>query len=140
MTICTLRVQIVMQCSRIEMTAMSWDQDATPPDAPTPAWWGYGAAVVGVALVSAIIGLVLSWARIANVSMLYLLVVLALGTRFGSGPAVMASVLAFLTFNWFFVGPVHTLTVTDPDEWLALLLLLGTSVVTGQLTAGQRRR
>ncbi|HEY7063788.1 MAG TPA: ATP-binding protein [Chloroflexota bacterium] len=104
------------------------------------AWVGYAAAVVGVALVSGAIGVVLRWSHIANVSMLYLLVVLALGTRFGSGPAVVASVLAFLTFNWFFVGPVHTLAVTDPDEWLALLLLLVTSVVTGQLTAGQRRR
>jgi two-component system, OmpR family, sensor histidine kinase KdpD len=120
---------------------MSWDQDAAPPAAaPTPAWQGYAAAVAGVALVSLGIGLVLSWARIANVSMLYLLVVLALGTRFGSGPAVVASLLAFLTFNWFFVSPVHTLTVADPDEWLALLLLLVTSVVTGELTAGQRRR
>ena len=91
-------------------------------------------------LVSGAIGVILSWARIANVSMLYLLVVLALGTRFGSGPAVTASLLAFLTFNWYFVGPVHTLTVADPDEWLALLLLLAASVVTGQLTADQRRR
>jgi two-component system sensor histidine kinase KdpD len=119
---------------------MGWNQDAAPPAAPAPAWRGYAAAVAGVALVSVIIGLVLGWARIANVSMLYLLVVLALGTRFGSGPAVVASLLAFITFNWFFVVPAHTLTVADPDEWLALLLLLVTSVVTGQLTADQRRR
>ena len=90
---------------------------------------------------SVVIGVILSGAHIANVSMLYLLVVLAaLGTRFGSGPAVTASLLAFLTFNWYFVGPVHTLIVADPDEWLALLLLLIASVVTGQLTADQRRR
>src|SRR5215210_3707523 len=103
-------------------------------------WVGYAAAVAGVILVSLVIGVVLTRARIANVSMLYLLVVLAVGTRFGSGPAVAASLLGFLTFNWYFVGPVHTLSVADPDEWLALLLLLATSVVTGQLTAGQRRR
>jgi two-component system, OmpR family, sensor histidine kinase KdpD len=119
---------------------MSWDKDAAPPAAPAPSWLGYVAAAAGVVLVSLVIGVVLSGARIANVSMLYLLVVLAAGTRFGSGPAVMASLLAFLTFNWYFVGPVHTLMVADPDEWLALLLLLITSVVTGQLTAGQRRR
>ena len=119
---------------------MSWDQDAAPSSPHEPGWLGYAAAVAGVAVVSLAIGVILSWARIANVSMLYLLVVLALGTRFGSGPAVMASLLAFFTFNWYFVGPVHTLTVADPDEWLALLLLLAASVVTGQLTAGQRRR
>jgi two-component system, OmpR family, sensor histidine kinase KdpD len=101
---------------------------------------GYAAAVAGVILVSGIIGLVFRWARVTNVSMLYLLVVLAVGARFGSGPAVLATVLAFLTFNFFFVEPVHTFTVADPQEWLALLLLLAASVVTGELAAAQRRR
>src|SRR3954452_19366753 len=110
---------------------MSWDKDAAPPATPAPPWVGYVAAAAGVVLVSLAIGVVQSAAHIANVSMLYLLVVLAVGTRFGSGPAIMASLLAFLTFNWYFVGPVYTLMVADPDEWLALLLLLITSVVTG---------
>jgi len=83
---------------------------------------------------------VLAAARITNVSMLYLLAVLAVAARFGSGPAVLASVLAFFAFDWFFVEPLHTLTVSDPEEWLALLLLLVASVVTGQLAAAQRRR
>jgi two-component system, OmpR family, sensor histidine kinase KdpD len=104
------------------------------------AWVGYAAAIGAVALVSLAIGAVLTTARIANVSMLYLLAVLAVATRFGSGPAVLASVLAFLAFDWFFVEPFSTFTVSDPEEWLALLLLLVASVVTGQLAAAQRRR
>jgi two-component system sensor histidine kinase KdpD len=93
-----------------------------------------------VALASLFIGAILSWAQIANVSMLYLVVVLAVAIRYGSGPAVLASVLAFLAFDWYFVQPVHTFTVSDPEEWLALLLLLVASAVTGQLAASQRRR
>src|SRR3954452_18804504 len=103
-------------------------------------WIGYAAAVAGVALVSAAIGAILPVARIANASMLYLLLVLAVATAFGSGPAVLASVLAFLAYDWFFVEPLHTFTVSDPEEWLSLLLLLVASVVTGQLAAGQRRQ
>src|SRR5581483_1833431 len=103
-------------------------------------WIGYAAAVAGVALVSLLIWVILPLAHIANVSMLYLLVVLAVGSRFGSGPAVLASLLAFLGFDWFFVEPFHTLNVSNPEEWLSLVLLLVASVVTGQLAAAQRRR
>jgi two-component system sensor histidine kinase KdpD len=35
---------------------------------------------------------------------------------------------------------VHTFTVADPAEWVALLLFLLTAIITGQLAAEQRRR
>jgi two-component system sensor histidine kinase KdpD len=101
---------------------------------------GYAAALAGVALVSVVISLVLGRAHIANISMLYLLAVLATAVPFGSGPAVVASIAAFLVFNFFFVEPVHTFAVSDPTEWVALLLFLATAVITGQLAATQIRR
>jgi two-component system, OmpR family, sensor histidine kinase KdpD len=100
----------------------------------------YVLAIVAVAAMSVLIGVVEGAIRIANVSMLYLIVVLAVATRLGSGPAVLASVLAFLTFDWFYVEPLHTFTVADPGEWVSLLLFLVTAVLTGELAAGQRRR
>jgi two-component system sensor histidine kinase KdpD len=79
-------------------------------------------------------------AHLANASMLYLLVVIGVAVGWGSGPAILASVLAFFTFDWFFVEPRHTLTVRDPAEWLALVMFLITAGVTGQLTALLRAR
>ncbi len=87
-----------------------------------------------------LIGAVLGRMPIANISMLYLIAVLAIAVAYGSWPAVVASVLAFLAFDFFFVEPVHTFTVSDPEEWISLLLFLLTAIVTGQLAAGQRRR
>src|SRR3972149_6322724 len=78
--------------------------------------------------------------HIANVSMLYLIAVLATAVAFGRGPAILASVAAFLTFEFFFVEPYYTFAVTDPEEWIALLVFLATAVITGQLAAYQRRR
>lgn len=101
---------------------------------------GYLAAALAVALVTAMIGAILSLAPIGNTSMLYLLAVLATAVRFGSGPAILACVFAFLAYNWFFVNPSHTFTVHDPAEWLALGLLLITGVITGQLAASLQRR
>ena len=101
---------------------------------------GYAAALGSVTAVSLFIGFILWQVNIANVSMLYLLAVMATAVAFGRGPAVFASVLAFLVFDWFFVAPIHQLTVSDPEEWVSLLFFLLTAIVTGQLAAGQRQR
>ena len=101
---------------------------------------GYVAAGAGTALATAAIGALLAQVRVENAAMLYLLVVLPTAVQFGRGPAVFASVAAFLSFNWFFVQPLHTFTVADPVEWLALLVFLAVAVVTSQLAAAQRQR
>lgn len=103
-------------------------------------WPGYLTALAGVAAVSGVIAMVGTRVAIPNISMLYLIAVLAVASFFGSGPAVLASVAAFLAFNFLFVEPRYTFAVADPDEWVALLLFLLTAVVTGQLAAGQRQR
>jgi two-component system, OmpR family, sensor histidine kinase KdpD len=101
---------------------------------------GYAVALAAVLVVSLFIGLVLGQVNLANSSMLYLLAVLATAVAFGRGPAVLASVAAFLVFDWFFVHPLHQFTVSDPDEWVSLVFFLLTAIVTGQLAAGQRQR
>ncbi|MER3418699.1 MAG: sensor histidine kinase KdpD, partial [Chloroflexota bacterium] len=103
-------------------------------------WIGYAASLMSVVLVTIVIGLVLGRIQIANISMLYLIAVLAVAVACGSGAAVVAAVAAFLAFDFFFVEPVHTFTVSDPEEWVALLLFLLAAIVTGQLAATQRRR
>ena len=101
---------------------------------------GYALGLGAVALVSVFIGLVLGQVNLANASMLYLLAVMATAVGFGRGPAVFASITAFLVFDWFFVEPLHHFTVSDPEEWVSLLFFLLTATVTGQLAAGQRQR
>jgi two-component system sensor histidine kinase KdpD len=105
------------------------------PTARRPGWKGYVLSFLGVALVSGCIALIQQVVHIANISLLYLLVVLWLATVFGRGPALLASVLAFLEYDVFFVPPVFRLTVDDPTEWLSLSALLITALVLGQLTA-----
>jgi two-component system, OmpR family, sensor histidine kinase KdpD len=103
---------------------------------------GYSLVVVvlGVAAMTGFIDLLGGAGHLANISLLYLLVVLGAALRYGSGAAVLASILSFLAFDWFFVEPRSTLTVRHPDEWLALLMFLVTATVTGQMTALLRAR
>jgi two-component system sensor histidine kinase KdpD len=100
----------------------------------------YVAAVAAVAITTALIGLVVGRAQIANISMLYLVAVLVVAVAFGRSAAIVASLLAFLTFDWFFVPPTHQLVVADAEELISLALFLITAVVTGTLAARERAR
>ena len=46
------------------------------------------------------------------------------------GPAILASVLAFLGFNFFFVEPLHSFRVTNPQDDLRLLTFLVVLLLT----------
>jgi K+-sensing histidine kinase KdpD len=69
-----------------------------------------------------------------------LLAVLFVAAGGGMGPAVVASVLGMLSFNFFFLPPLHTLTVRDPENWVALAAFLVTAITAGQLSARAGRR
>ncbi len=85
---------------------------------------GYPLAAAGVA-VAALVGQGLATVvALPNVSMLFLLAVVVPAILFGVWPAIFASVLSFLAYNFFFTSPLHTFTVAQPHELLALTIFL----------------
>jgi len=54
--------------------------------------------------------------------------------------AVATSVAAMLCFNFFFLPPLHTFTIADPQNWIALFAFLAVSLVSSNLTAIARTR
>ena len=107
----------------------------------TRAWLAQAAlAVAGVAAATLAIGLTQTVAHISNISLLYLPVVLWLAARHGRWPAILASVLSFLSYDFFFIPPYHLFTVDDPTEWLSLFALLATALTLGHMTAVVRAR
>src|SRR5579871_2047496 len=99
----------------------------------------YAAAMAGVAIVTLVIDVVHLRVEASRLQMGYLLLVLPLAVGGGRGPAILASLLAFLSFDWFFVKPVGNFLVGDPDEWFALGLFLIVGISTGSLAAGLKR-
>lgn len=103
-------------------------------------WWArYAAALLSVGAVTALIT-ALEPLHLANASMLYLVVVLLAAVLVGRGPAIASAFFAFLATNFFLVEPRLTFAVADPEEWITLILLLLTAVITGQVAAGEERR
>ena len=71
----------------------------------------------------------------------YLLAILFIATKGGIVESTVASVAAMCCFNFFFLPPVGTLTIADPQNWVALFTFLVTSLTASQLSAhGAKRR
>src|SRR6266566_2359950 len=70
----------------------------------------------------------------------FLLAVLLVATMWGLAEAVTTSVAAVLAFNFFFLPPVGTFTIEDPQNWVALLAFLITAITASQLSARAKRR
>jgi len=98
----------------------------------------YAVAIVAAVAITAVIGVVAPAATPSALSSLYLLLVLWLAARWGRGPAITGSVVAFLLYDFFFVPPVGTFNVRGPAEVLELGVLLAVALVTSQLAASQR--
>ena len=102
--------------------------------------FGYVVALALTGIVTGAIWVIEQLADVANISMLYLLAVMASAIAAGSGPAIVASIAAFFAFDFFFIEPRHRLNVSEAEEWVTLGLLLLTGVITGQLAAALRNR
>jgi two-component system, OmpR family, sensor histidine kinase KdpD len=97
-------------------------------------------AVVGTFLVTGILYVFKLYPRIPNISLLYLLVILTLASVRGIYAAILASIVAFLSFDYFLVPPFYTFTIAKFDEWLALFVFLVTAIITSQLASALRQR
>jgi len=73
-------------------------------------------------------------------ALLYLLIVGLVASLSGVRPALVAAVLSFLAWNFFFLPPYGTLHVTDPRDWLFLFVFLAVAVTMGLQTGRLRDR
>ncbi len=101
---------------------------------------GYLAAIVSVAGTTIVLKLLGGHFNATTVSLALLLNVLFIATRWGSLPALVASILAMLCFNFFFLPPFGAFTIAAPDNWVAVVAFLVTAVTAGQLSGRAKRR
>ena len=97
------------------------------------------ASILAVAAVLALYRLVLS-VNNTTVALSLLLVVLGVSARWGLAEATLASIVAVLGLNYYFLEPVSTFTIEDPQNWVALVAFLVTAVTASQLSERVRRR
>jgi two-component system sensor histidine kinase KdpD len=101
---------------------------------------GYLVAVVVIAAATAVLKVFSSHINSTTVALAFVLIVLFVATAWGSKPAVLASLLAVACFNFFYLPPLGTFNIADPENWIALGAFLITAITAGQLSARARRR
>ncbi len=70
---------------------------------------------------------------LADDLLIYLVAVVAVAVVGGFWPAVLAAVTSSLLLNWYFTRPLHTLTIADPQNLLALLLFVTVAVTVSSV-------
>jgi two-component system sensor histidine kinase KdpD len=75
-----------------------------------------------------------------TVALAFLLAVLGIATRWGLLEALVASVASVMCFNYFFIPPVGTFTVADPQNWVALSVFVVTAIIVSGLSSSARRK
>jgi two-component system sensor histidine kinase KdpD len=94
-----------------------------------------------VALVAAIIYLLrMVSANSTTVALALVLAILGIATWLGLTESVVASIVAMLGLNYYFLPPAGTFTIADPQNWVALGAFLVTAIAASQLSVHARRR
>ena len=99
---------------------------------------GYALTTAMVAAITAIASALFHVLELGNIGMLYLLPVMVAASLHGLRTGLFAGLASSLAYNFFFLPPVGTLSINNPENIVSLVVLFGVAVVTSQLTSRVR--
>ena len=97
--------------------------------------------VIAIVAIGAALGVGMAiqpWFGIENVDLVFLTAVVGIAVRYGLWPSLFASLIASLCYNFFFLPPVYTFTITDPTNVAAFLFFIAMAVVVSNVAARVR--
>ncbi len=95
-------------------------------------------AVGSILLLTVIVFLLKAYPSIPDSFMVYIIAILGLASLRGFYPALLASFLAFFSFDFFFVSPLYSLAASKLVDILALVIFLVTAIITSRLASALR--
>jgi two-component system sensor histidine kinase KdpD len=104
-------------------------------EAPKTRGYLAAAVLVGVAIA---VGGVLRRLPHANLSLLFLLVALVVAAVWGLWPSIFATLLSFLSLNYFFTVPLYSFTVEEEGDLASIVFFLAMAALTANLAARMR--
>jgi two-component system, OmpR family, sensor histidine kinase KdpD len=98
----------------------------------------YIAALVAVAFATGFGELIQNLIGVGNVDLIFLTAIVAVAVRLGLLPSLLASVASALAYNFFFLPPIYTLTITDPNNVVAFGLFTLVAIIVSSVAARGR--
>ncbi|MEU1409980.1 DUF4118 domain-containing protein, partial [Streptomyces sp. NPDC005728] len=77
---------------------------------------------------------------LANDMLLFLTMTVAAALLGGLFPALVSAVVGSLLLNWYFTPPVHTLTIADPENIVAIAIFVGVAASVASVVGLAARR
>ncbi|MHB9863723.1 DUF4118 domain-containing protein [Streptomyces sp. YIM S03343] len=102
--------------------------------------WGWLVGVLGPVLLTWLLTGVTPSVGLANDMLLFLTCTVAAALLGGLFPALASAVVGSLLLNWFFTPPVHTLTIADPENIVAIVIFVGVAVSVASVVDLAARR
>ncbi|MEU2338579.1 sensor histidine kinase KdpD [Streptomyces sp. NPDC013172] len=102
--------------------------------------WGWLAGVLGPVLLTWLLTSATPDVGLANDMLLFLTLTVAAALLGGLFPALASAVVGSLLLNWFFTPPVHTLTIADPKNIVAIAIFVGVAVSVASVVDLAARR
>jgi len=107
-------------------------------DAPPFDPWPYAVALAAVAVALGVGALIQPFLGIENVDLVFLTAVVAVALRYGLWPSLLATIVSSLCYNFFFLPPIYTFTITDPTNVGAFVFFTIVAVVVSHFAARGR--
>ena len=98
------------------------------------------AAAAGIVLAIVLIFRRAAPINATSVALIFLLAILYVSAFWGLRVSIFMSLLATLTFNYYFLPPLGTLTIGHPQNWVALTAFLITAITASRLSEQARQR
>lgn len=103
-------------------------------------WVEYRLAAVVVCLATAVAWMMTPYFGSANLIMVYMIGVVVTAIRYGQGPSVLASFLSVAAFDFFFVPPLYSFSVSDIQYLLTFGVMLAVALTVSGLAVRIRRQ
>ena len=98
----------------------------------------YVVAIIAIAAALGVGKVIEPWFGIENVDLVFLTAVVGIAVRFGLWPSLFASIVASLCYNFFFLPPLYTFTITDPTNVVAFFFFIAMAVLVSNVAARVR--
>ena len=100
--------------------------------------WPYAVAILAVGLALAVSEAIQPHLGVENVDLVFLTAIVAVAVRFGWFPSLLASALASLCYNFFFLPPIYTFTIADPTNIAAFVFFIIMATLVSNVAARVR--
>ncbi len=138
--------EVVRGSGDVDVHVISGDEgDDAKPRGKQPSTGGaprshYLSAAGIIAVTTALAALLRATLNLPDLEMLFLLAVIVVAAWFGRGPSVLAAAMSVACYDFFFVPPFYTFTVSDRRYFLTFAMMFGVGFIMSELTGRLRRQ